>query len=350
MSLRTEKIVLNQERNVTLTCYLQDVEGEYPNVIKRPAMLVLPGGGYSMCSDREADPVAFAYLRAGYHAFVLRYSVKEHATWPNPLNDYEQAMELIKSKAEEWKVWEDKIAVIGFSAGGHLAACAATMAKNRPSAALLGYPAILEDIVHACLKSAPLPIEHVDGKTSPCFVFTTRTDTLVPVQNSIEFTLALAKHNISFESHIYAYGPHGFSTCDPSVNQPGTKLCSRVPNWVQDSIEWLQDMLGTFGAGAMTEPLCGRKTNGDDEDYLSTECTIGHLLTQEAAMPIIEPIIQGLNALLSQRSDDGSADVSGVIGMLFKNLTLNDVLAFANLPREQVSAIAEALQKIPNKK
>jgi acetyl esterase/lipase len=350
MSLKAKTIVLNEERNVTLTCYLQDVEGEYANVKKRPAMLILPGGGYSMCSDREADPVALAYLRAGYHAFVLRYSVKEHATWPNPLNDYEQAMELIKRKAEEWKIWDDKIAVIGFSAGGHLAACAATMAKNRPNAALLGYPAILENIVHACLKSAPLPIEHVDGKTSPCFVFTTRTDTLVPVQNSIEFTLALAKHNISFESHIYAYGPHGFSTCDPSVNQPGTKLCSRVENWVEDSIQWLQDMFGTFGAGVMTEPRCGRKTNGDDEEYLSSDCTVGHLLTQEAALPIIDPVIQGLKALLSQSSEEASDDTSGVIGMLFKNLTLNDVMAFANLSHEQVSLIDEALRKVPNKK
>ena len=69
---KTETIVLNEERNVTLTCYLQDVR-RFPNVKKRPAMLVLPGGGYTWCSDREADPVAFAYLKSGYHVFVLRY-------------------------------------------------------------------------------------------------------------------------------------------------------------------------------------------------------------------------------------------------------------------------------------
>ena len=71
--MRVEQIVLNEKRNVTLTVYLQEVGGEFRNVVKRPAMLVLPGGGYQMCSDREADPVAMPYLKAGYQVFILRY-------------------------------------------------------------------------------------------------------------------------------------------------------------------------------------------------------------------------------------------------------------------------------------
>lgn len=71
-----------------------------------------------MCSEREADPVALAYLEAGFQAFVLRYSVGEGVVWPMPLEDYEQAMELLRAKAEEWSLYPDKIAVAGFSAGG----------------------------------------------------------------------------------------------------------------------------------------------------------------------------------------------------------------------------------------
>ena len=71
--MRVEQIVLNKERNVTLTAYLQEVGGEFRNVTKRPAMLVLPGGGYQFCSDREADPVAMPYLKAGYQVFILRF-------------------------------------------------------------------------------------------------------------------------------------------------------------------------------------------------------------------------------------------------------------------------------------
>ena len=74
--MQVNKMVLNEERNVTLTSYIQTVEGEFNYIKKRPAIVVLPGGGYQMCSDREADPVALAYAQAGYQAFILRYSVE----------------------------------------------------------------------------------------------------------------------------------------------------------------------------------------------------------------------------------------------------------------------------------
>ena len=117
--MNTEVLTLNEERNVTLTTYIQDCGEGFGCVAKRPAVLILPGGAYQMCSDREADPVAFAFAKAGYHAFVLRYSVMDDCTWPNPLNDYEQAMTLIRSHADNWHIYEDKIAVIGFSAAGN---------------------------------------------------------------------------------------------------------------------------------------------------------------------------------------------------------------------------------------
>lgn len=243
----TEIITLNEERNVTLTAFLQKVGGEFPNITKRPAILVLPGGGYSMCSEREADPVALTYLQAGFQAFVLRYSVKEHAVWPNPLNDYEQAIELIRSKAEEWNLYPDKVAVIGFSAGGHLAAAAATLAKIKPNAVILGYPVTEGETARGCEATAPDLVSAVDRKTSPCFLFATRTDNLVPISNTINFTAALAKCGVSFESHIYAYGPHGFSTGNSSVMMPGTNICGRAASWVADSIGWLKDVLGDFG-------------------------------------------------------------------------------------------------------
>ena len=136
-------IVINEEKNVTLTAYLQQVEGEF-GFQKRPAMIVLPGGGYTMCSDREADAVAISYMNAGYQAFILRYTVKDKGLWPEPLNDYETAYELLLKNAEEWHIDTNRICVVGFSAGGHLAACTATIAKNKPAAAVLVYPAILK--------------------------------------------------------------------------------------------------------------------------------------------------------------------------------------------------------------
>ena len=168
----TETIQLNEERNVTLTAYIQDAGGEFDYVVKRPAILVIPGGGYQFCSAREADPVALAYMKAGYQAFVLRYSVAENGIWPNPLEDYEQAMDMIRSNAEKWMLYEDKVAVIGFSAGGHLAAAAATMSKNRPNAAILGYAVAGAD-VKSCNPTAPDTVGAVDKNTCPCFLFST---------------------------------------------------------------------------------------------------------------------------------------------------------------------------------
>ena len=239
----TETIVLNEERNVTLTVYLQRVGGEFPSITRRPAVLVIPGGGYRMCSDREADPVALAYLQKGYQAFILRYSVGEAAAWPNPLTDYEQAMELIRSRAGEWNLYPDKIAVVGFSAGGHLAASGAVMGRNRPNAAVLGYAVLQEETVRRYVGNAPGLIGRVDTGMCPCFLFAARTDNVVPIENTVKFLQALTEKEVPYESHIYSYGAHGFSTGDPAVLKPGQEICSRVPRWVEDSVEWLNEVL-----------------------------------------------------------------------------------------------------------
>lgn len=344
--MRTEKIVLNEERNVTLTAYLQEVGGEFTNIVKRPAMLVLPGGGYQMCSDREADPVAMPYLKAGYQVFILRYSVKADAVWPNPLNDYEQAMELIRSKAEEWNVFEDKVAVVGFSAGGHLAAAAATMSKNRPNAAILGYAVTSAD-VKGCNPSAPDTICAVDYHTCPCFLFATRTDNVVPIANSIKFMEALDEYGIAFESHIYSHGPHGFSTCDTSVQHKDTVISSRVPNWVADSISWLKDVFGDFGDGVMTKPVCPMHVNGDREPYFSVDCTFGKLMSNPQSAAIVGAMMEQAQAAKSETSGAGM-EVSGDLMQMVRTMTLRDMLAFGHMPQEMVDQIDAQLKKIAN--
>lgn len=326
--MQQEMIVLNRERNVTLTAYVQPVLGRFDYIPKRPAILVIPGGGYQYCSVREADPVAFAYLKAGYQAFVLNYSVGAHSVWPNPLEDVEQALALIRSR-EDWNVYPDKVAVIGFSAGGHLAAAAATMAKERPNAAILGYAVTGSDVT-GCNPTAPDTTKFVDKHTPPCFVFATCSDDVVPVQNSVDFCRALADAKVSFESHIYAYGPHGFSTGVSAVHNRNTPLCSRVPDWVEDSIGFLRDVLGDFGDGKMTDPLCPHYTSADNEPNLSVDCTVGLLLSSEQAVAVLGPLTAQLQ------------------GDLIKKMTLRGILGFAKLPAEQIRRIDEALRLIPN--
>ena len=130
---------------------------QMPRVVKRPAVIVCPGGGYCALSAREADPVAYQFLAAEFNTFVLYYSLNEHAVFPNSLLDLCAAMKLIRENAEEFGVIEDQLAVLGFSAGGHLTGSLGVHwnnpeimersgcknGENKPNALILIYPVIL---------------------------------------------------------------------------------------------------------------------------------------------------------------------------------------------------------------
>ncbi len=288
--------VFNEAHGVRLTAYIQNPSREYAGITSRPAVLVLPGGGYSMCSDREADCIALGYLNAGFHAFVLRYTLKQSAPWPAPLNDYDNAMEYILSRAEEWSVDSDRIAVCGFSAGGHLAASAATMSKNRPAAAILGYPVIRQDITDACAAGMPTPLSHVDLNTCPCFLFAARDDECVPVSSSIEFQQMLYDWGIHFEAHIYSRGNHGFAT----GKKPLIGEDLRASRWMQDSIGWLGDIWGELTANGCTAPKCGKTIDRNNADTYNLSCTYGYLKTR----PEVASIMEQVDALLPKCTPD----------------------------------------------
>lgn len=240
----TEKIVLNSERNVTLTTYIPDVSDEMSNMKVKPAVLIFPGGAYRFCSDREAEPVALRYNALGFNAFILRYSLNEDAAFPTPLNDACEAYNLILSKCDEWHTDPEKIAVCGFSAGGHLAAALGTMGNPKPCACILGYPCILDSTSPILAKPVPSLEKCVDADTPPCFIFAAADDDLVPVENSLEFASALSKNNVPFEMHIFQRGGHGFSCADEVTMSHEDSRAKCVPNryWVNRSAEWLKEL------------------------------------------------------------------------------------------------------------
>lgn len=340
--METKIITLNSDRDVTLTAYLYDVGGEFGNIEKRPAILILPGGGYRTCSDREAEPVALRYLSAGFQTFILRYSVGDGVKWPQPLEDYEVAMAMIRERAEEWKLYPDKVAVIGFSSGGHLAACSATIAKQKPDAAILGYSVLEEQTVQVRLPAAPGLPDKVNEDTSPCFLFATRTDDTVPISNTLSFASALAGKGIMFELHIYSYGPHGFSTADSSVLAPGTLICPRVSDWIEDSIAWLRENFGEFGDKALTKPAVGKRVRGDTDSFLSLDCTLEHIMKNEKGRALLEPIFA------KSRSRNPGAEHSGEELARAMKLSLRTVFQYAHMTSEQMEQYDIALQQIPN--
>lgn len=229
----------------SLTVYLPDSSKEMPQSAIKPGVLVIPGGGYSFCSDREAEPVALALAGKGYAAFVLRYTIGREYDFSMPLADANEAMKIIHENAAEWSVDPSKIAAIGFSAGGHLCGAISVMGDIRPAASILVYPCILESIGKILAFPVPSLEKMVDDKTPPAFIVAACEDNLVPIENSLAYASALDKAKIPFEVHIYEKGYHGFSLADNTVySKAEADYCAHIKGWFDLCITWLSKRFG----------------------------------------------------------------------------------------------------------
>lgn len=268
----TKRIDLTPDGRVYLDCYINDWTPLRPHMPRRPAIIVCPGGAYVVVGEREGEPVALAFAAKGYNAFVLHYSVGLFARFPNSMLDAARAVALIRVNAEEWNIDPDKVAVCGFSAGGHIAACLGTMwhtdmiqnevSNAKPNAVLLGYPCISADIVGmdemfgllagerglAYIEQAASCERHVSDKTPPAFIFTSFTDKLLPVEHSLRFTAALAEHDVNFELHVFGGGKHGCSLAsDATALGDEDYYHQSALQWFDLAVKWLGDI---FGGGA----------------------------------------------------------------------------------------------------
>lgn len=205
------------------------------------AVIICPGGGYGvLVIKREGYDVAEAFVKQGIAAFVLKYRLPSEKTMMDPsigpLQDAQQAIKTIRQRAKEWNVDPQKIGIMGFSAGGHLAATAGTHFEKttlpsmdgisvRPDFMILVYPVIsfMDGIGHkgsgANLLGKNASAEQiklysneqqVTSSTPPAFITHAGDDTVVPVSNSLIFYEALKKNNIPGELHIYSKGEHGY--------------------------------------------------------------------------------------------------------------------------------------------
>lgn len=235
---------ISDDKEVTLTAYIPDISEEMQNMKVKPAVLILPGGAYKFCSDREAEPIALTYLAKGFNAFILRYSLNEKASFPTPLDDAKKALGFIRSNADIFFTDPQKIAVIGFSAGGHLAAALSSMSEEKPNACILGYPCILDSTSPILAKPVESVDKYVTRQTPPSFIFAASNDGCVPIINSLKYAEALDKNNVSFEMHIYSEGDHGFSLGTDVVcsSEEGQKICRANSYWLDRSAEWLKKL------------------------------------------------------------------------------------------------------------
>ncbi len=247
----------------TLVMYLHDAMNEMTTYhLKRPCVLVFPGGGYHICSERESDPPALALFAHGYNVGILYYGLDEQAAGLLPLRQGVAAVRTIRRNAQAWNIQQDNIAVLGFSAGAHAAASVGTLCDDlqeagdlvsaRPNAMVLCYPVLTtgpfthEGSAQNVSGGDPqlrayLSLEdRVDPKTPPAFLWHTFDDQSVPLENTLMFINALRASNVPFECHIYPSGTHGLSMCNMEVHTPN-EHCS---TWFNLCLRWLDEQFG----------------------------------------------------------------------------------------------------------
>lgn len=240
----------------------------------RPAVVVVPGGAYFFTSDREADPIAFEFLNAGYNVFLLRYSIAPDR-YPTALCQLTGLIAHIRQNAKAYHVLPDRIAVCGFSAGGHLSASSGILWNEpvlsetlgvdsrllRPDAMVLSYPVITSgEYAHhdsfrfllgekyddpAWLDAMSLE-KRVGASSAPAFIWHTFADELVPLENSLLLASALRKANVPFELHVFPDGIHGLSTADERAQTQGRpeQIVPSAAQWLPLCRVWLK---GRFG-------------------------------------------------------------------------------------------------------
>ena len=259
-----------EDRNPSVALYLLDPMTEMKrDNWKRPCLVICPGGGYGMVSQREGEPIAVHFLPDGYNVFVICYSVAPHR-FPTQLREVAAVLELIYENADAWHCDTDRIAIMGFSAGGHLAAHYSNCYDipevrdvfpwSKPvQASILCYPVITADPADAHLGSfrnllgvetlTPEQVEkfscdkRVTEHTPPTFLWHTAQDNAVPVANTLRYAQALNRYGIPASVHIYPAGWHGMATVDEQTLDHMPPEILPAQQWLSEARRWLRHTL-----------------------------------------------------------------------------------------------------------
>lgn len=275
------KQISNDIAGARLNGYIWDGAPFSDSSRKRPCVIVCPGGGYTHLSPREGEPVALRFYTEGYSAFVLEYSVFRDETewgcrplWPKPLEQLSFAVAYVRKNAAELGIDASDITVIGFSAGGHLAACLGTNynryefctklgigeGMNRPDRLILGYSCLSglllkkdrrTRIAELLLGRQSVTDEELSGinainfvseTTPPSFVFHTFGDESVPCEDSIAFARKLHSFSVPCELHVFSKGAHGFSLGNETTAASDEHILKSASMWFELCLEWLSQL------------------------------------------------------------------------------------------------------------
>lgn len=292
-----QEFVLREDGTAKLCAYVLDPDISFKKYKTRPAMIVCPGGAYLTLATKEGEAVAARWLGMGYQVFVLRYkhycktrpgedgpepTLDEDSHIPEQLIDLMGAMRIVHEHAREWDIDEQRIYVMGFSAGGHLvgslaerfdeedllARAKATADQTKPAGVVMGYPMIsaaplcrdADDVPEQMRPSLYLIRKGIFGTENPSqeqfdaidlslhvrpdmprvFVWHSTEDTVVDPNETLAFVVAMQRAKVPCELHFYQLGPHGTSLCDESSASSELDVLPASAHWVSACRRWLE--------------------------------------------------------------------------------------------------------------
>lgn len=268
--MKCERVYLDDD-NGYIDTYIADPIEKFT----RKAILVIPGGGYGkVCNDREGEPIAHAFMPYGYQAFVLNYYVGKEKPFPIQLIQVARAIKHIKDNAEKYGLDPEQIFVIGFSAGGHLAASSGVfwnlpqiyeaidmpLGYVKPTGVMLIYPVVsaVEPYSHFGSSRNLLANEnpdekeresvsiekHVDADSAPAFIVHTSNDQIVDVRNSLTLGAAYREAGLKFELHVFPDGRHGWGLGN-AITAVGREnyIIPAAAEWVRMASAWADGII-----------------------------------------------------------------------------------------------------------
>lgn len=289
------KKVWGGKKQAAYTMYLLGNSTEIDAGRKHPAIVICGGGGFMRISEREKQPVAMYFLNNGYQVFVLDYITKSTgiAYYPGPVTDLAKMLMVIRENAEQWNIDDNRIAVIGFSAGGQICASLATQWNQealvnkvdagvnpemfRPNAVILCYPLLdylyqieraesdndsngfspsigmkKSDFIQMFLEAGvgvnateeqyrkASPYYHITEKTPPTFIWHTSQDELIYAEQSLRFAKKLGENHVPYEIHIFEEGAHGLSLSTENSTSNPELINNDTAIWADLALKFLK--------------------------------------------------------------------------------------------------------------
>lgn len=279
------------DKSAKAVFYLHEPSPEIDPNRKYSTIVVCPGGGYMWTSDREAEPIAMEFFAKGYDCCVVYYSTEgldaytksdllpqnPNSTFPTPLVELSLSIAILRENSAEWAINSDDISVLGFSAAGNLAGLLSVYWSEpwlekltgkscklyKPNAAILAYAVLdftpyinekddqnnmvvlgITGKLHASKEALEevSPVKHINKNTPRTFIWCTMQDPIVPVENSLEYAVAMRKAKIPFELHIYEKGKHGLALADWRTDSKANHSQSNVQasSWIALADRWIR--------------------------------------------------------------------------------------------------------------